>query len=489
MPILSLLSTPPPFSSFPFAPSPPLFSFLFSLFLSPFFSCRYGRGDGRGDLYAIYSKDDATFDVIKTHATKVQALREGSRPREEAIPDPFSPHGPPKGEGEDGVGGFEGLYGLYSSEGVVTTLAGQANVTGHADGSGSGSGSGSALFNSPHGLAVSSDGRSLYVADTNNHCIRRVDTATGATATVAGVPGEAGEEDGAVGEARFSGPVAVAVAGDGTFLLVADAGNNNVRKVSLPSGTTTTHVAKETDYGWIGNPQGIACAGAQCERALLVDSGNSRILDISDGTVRVAAGPTDKGWEKKGFEDGPGENATFSFPLSGVLSEDGTTGYVSSNDNCAVRQIDMESGDVVTLAGDGEPGSRDSHNVFGEPPRFRWPMGLALSPDGRYLFVADQYNNRIRAIDVRTRDVTTVAGWIKGHQDGHVIAKDTEDPDTFVAAMFDTPRGVAAARVANPADEDGATLVLYVADSGNHLIRKVAIRERERPVPQVRSAP
>ena len=126
------------------------------------------------------------------------------------------------------------------------------------------------------------------------------------------------------------------------------------------------------------------------------------------------------------------------------MTSDGKIAYIASNDNTAIRKVDLVSGEVSTLAGDGQDGKRDSNNIFEEPARFRWPMGVALTPDNEYLLVADQYNHRIRVVSTESGEVKTVAGWVQGFQDGNLISRDTKDPKSFVAAMFNTPRGSSA---------------------------------------------
>jgi len=405
----------------------------------------YGKGDGRGDGYAIFSEDDSTFEIVTKHAKKMKEIAKKRDKKSDVSREEFNK-----------------LYGMFSSDGTVETLAGQTGEPGHKDGSPK-----SSQFNEPHGLALTGDGKYLFVADTENHCIRMVNTETGKVSTVAGTPGTSGDVDGSVNDALFNKPIAVAVPDHGRFIYVADSGNNNVRKVDLIKGQVETFVTKETPFGWIGNPQGIAC-DQSCEKIMLVDSGNSRILDISGGEVKVAAGPLDKGWENKGFGDGLGANATFSFPLGGALTPDGRFGYITSNDNCAVRKLDFKTTEVTTLAGDGTDGTRDSNNIFKEPARFRWPMGVAVSPDGKYVFTADQYNHRIRTIDAETGEVLTMAGWVRGFQDGVLISKDNGEDESFTAAMFDTPRGIAVF-------SGGDYLEVYVADSGNHAIRKIRV--------------
>ena len=411
----------------------------------------YGRGDGRGDGYAIYSEDESTFAVINEFSGRLKKAAKNKDSKAKAFTQKE----------------FDNLYGLLSSEGTVKTIAGAGGEPGFADGDAKRS-----KFNEPHGLALSADGKHLFVADKENHCIRMVNTETGRTSTVAGKEGEAGLVDGSVNEALFNMPVAVAAPGSGRFLLVADSGNNAVRRIDLDTGKVATFLEKETPYGWIGNPQGIAC-DETCEKVVLVDSGNSRVLDISRGKVKIVAGPEDKGWEKKGFQDGPASNASFSFPLNGAMSRDGSIAYIASNDNTAIRSVNLKTGEVSTLAGDGKDGKRDSNNIFKEPARFRWPMGVALTPNNEYLLVADQYNHRIRVVDTETGEVRTVAGWVQGFQDGGVIARDTGDADDFAAAMFNTPRGVAV-------HSGGDHLVVYVADSANHAIRKVQVSLKDK---------
>jgi sugar lactone lactonase YvrE len=107
---------------------------------------------------------------------------------------------------------------------VVTTLAGNAAVpAGSADGTGA-----TALFNSPD--AVTTDGTNLYVADNGNNTIRKIVTATGVVTTIAGASGApAGSADGTDGAARFNGPAGITT--DGTNLYVADSNNSTIRKI------------------------------------------------------------------------------------------------------------------------------------------------------------------------------------------------------------------------------------------------------------------
>jgi sugar lactone lactonase YvrE len=115
--------------------------------------------------------------------------------------------------------------------GVVTTLAGTAGTSGSIDGIGSG-----AFFNVPVGTTT--DGVNVYVTDSNNHTIRQVVIATGAVTTLAGTAGTSGSTDGIGSGAFFNVPVGITT--DGKNLYVADLNNHTIRKVVIATGTVTT---------------------------------------------------------------------------------------------------------------------------------------------------------------------------------------------------------------------------------------------------------
>ena len=151
-----------------------------------------------------------------------------------------------------------------------------------------------AEFRAPWGLAH--DAGNLYVADSQNHVIRKVVVATGVVTTFAGSPGVSGTTDAIGTNARFSSPVDVA--SDGTNLYVTDYGNQTVRKIVISSGEVTTLA---------GSP------------------GNG------------------------GDIDGFGAAARFNNPTP--IETDGTNIYIGQDNNTAIRKIVIATGEVSTLTG------------------------------------------------------------------------------------------------------------------------------------------
>ena len=117
------------------------------------------------------------------------------------------------------------------ASGLVSTVAGQVGVTGATDGAGT-----AAKFFYPNDITT--DGSSLYVADTFNSTIRKIVIATGAVTTIAGSSTVTGTDDGVGATATFYGPAGIST--DGTNLYVADSGNNTIRKIVISTGAVTT---------------------------------------------------------------------------------------------------------------------------------------------------------------------------------------------------------------------------------------------------------
>jgi DNA-binding beta-propeller fold protein YncE len=334
----------------------------------------------------------------------------------------------------------------------VTTFAGSPGQTGSTDGTGA-----AARFAYPGGIAMSPDGSTLYVADVSNHTIRRIDVATAAVTTIAGLAGQSGYVDATGTAARFSSPYGVAVKTDGSTVYVADMMNCRIRAINLATNAVTTIAGNAGGFAdGVGtaarfyNPTGLAID--VYDRLFVADSTNNRIrqIDLASRTVSTLAGAA-----ATGSADGIGTAATFWNPRNVATDQYGTTVFVSDSANYTVRAIDVGSATVTTVAGSPRAGA--SADGVGSAARFKQTQGIASTPDGATLLLADWENHTVRKIVPSTRAVTTVAGLVGAY--GTVDAVGT-------ASRFNGPTAVAAT---------GDGTALYIADDLNHTIRKMVL--------------
>ena len=290
---------------------------------------------------------------------------------------------------------------------AISTLAGSspAIAFGNVEGSGT-----AARFNALASVAVDSAGN-IYVADAGNNKIRKV-TPEGVVTTLAG-SGAAGNANGNGAAATFSAPSGVAT--DNTFVYVADTGNHAIRKIQIANPQAVTTLAGSTaspavfgttnDTGALArfwNPSGLAVSGTDL---YVADTSNHTIRKVTAaGVVTTFAGTAGT----TGSADLVGVLATFQNP-SAIAAEGTTNLYVADRNNNIIRKIVIGTAAVTTLAGtaNGTGGSTDS---TGAAASFKLPGGLVVS--GANLFVADTGNNTIRQITLTgtVGVVTTIAG-------------------------------------------------------------------------------
>ena len=267
---------------------------------------------------------------------------------------------------------------------AVTTLAG-SGTSASTDGTGT-----AASFSNP--ISVTTDGSNLYISDSDTHTIRKIVISTGVVTTLAGT-GSSGSADATGTSASFNNPVGITT--DGTNLYVADNNNHIIRKIVIATGVVTTlagYPGNQGDKNDTGpdaefkGPQGITTDGTN----LYVSDTNNHMIRkivISTGVVTTLAGTG-----SIGSADATGTSASFKWPRD--ITSDGTNLYVAGSPNQRIRKIVIATGVVTTLAGSGNQGSADA---TGTSATFRWPKGITT--DGTSLYVADSVNDIIRKIE------------------------------------------------------------------------------------------
>jgi sugar lactone lactonase YvrE len=351
------------------------------------------------------------------------------------------------------IADFSTVRKMDLSNGKVTTLAGSAGVFDSTDGTGT-----AARFSAyVTGLAIG-DAGDLFIVDTDNNTIRKLSLQTGEVTTFSGVAGQIGSTDATGSFARFSAPSGMTSDSKGN-IYIADAGNDAIRKVDIQSGKVTTIAGASGPPGSADGfgsdarfyfPRGITSDGRG--NLFIADTFNNTIRRVvmATGEVTIIAGdataPVDR-------TDGTGAAARFNFPLSVTSDREGNL-FIADTLNHTIRKLVLATGAVSTLA--GNPGAApDSVDGTGDAARFRFPQALVSDGEGD-LFVSDNQSHIIRKVVVATREVITVAG-----QNDQPGSEDRVGLD----ARFRSPGGLTYDGIGN----------LFIADSGNHTIRKMEI--------------
>ena len=286
---------------------------------------------------------------------------------------------------------------IAAQSGIIATIAG----SGAAGCSGDGGPAVAAAFNEPYGIAVDR-AANLYVADRHNHCVRRIDGASGIVTTFAG-NGDAGYsgDGGAAVLARLVEPNGLAFDPAQQRLFIADVADNRVRVVDLATGTIATFAgtgaASHSGDGGLAAEAGVFGARAVKVAAdgtvfVLERQGSSlRAVDPRTGVITTFAGTGERGYAGDG---GPARAAVFDAPKELALDPSGDI-LIVDTENHAIRRIFAETGRVETIAG-----GRKSPGGDGGPATAAGlgrPHGAVVGPDGA-IYIGDTENHRIRKL-------------------------------------------------------------------------------------------
>ena len=340
------------------------------------------------------------------------------------------------------------------AKGIIVTVAG----TGEAGYSGDGGQAADALMREPFMCAFDAEGN-MFVSESRNHCVRRVDAQTGAITTIAGTGelGYAGDGGPAV-LAQMSEPYSIRIDRNNDLYIV-DRLNCAVRRVDASTGIITTVAGTgEAGYSGDGGP-GTAAMMREPNDCFLDGRGGLLIADIQDQRVRrldltsgVITTFAGNGEKVRGGDGAPAAQASILGPRAVCMDNRGNT-YIAEREGNGVRRVDA-NGVMSTFAGTGERGYEGDGGLA---INATWGAPKAIRCDSQdNIIVVDTENHAVRRIDPASGIVTTIAGGrLGGEGDGGPATE----------AGLDRPHGC-------DLDQDDN---LYIADSNNHRVRVVGL--------------
>lgn len=333
-------------------------------------------------------------------------------------------------------GGTTIVHNKKYLKGKIYTVAG----TGKAGYSGDGGKANLAELNGPAGLAVDKEDN-IYIAEIHNHIIRKVDTKTNIITTVVGCGVKGFHGDGKLAiHAQLYGPEGVFIDESGN-IYIADTYNQRIRKVDAATGIIST-IAGCGEAGYNGDGIKACNAKLNCPSGVVVDKKgnvyfndyrNDRVRKIdTNGIISTFAGTGTKGYTGDGrIADKAQINDVYGL---GIDNEDNI--YIMDSLNFAVRKVDAGTKVISTLVGKGIPGpitefEKVASSYIGRVAHEKGtigaeaPHGVEISSEGNIL-IADTGHYRIRLVDLKQDSVYTVAGnGKKGCASNHVRALET----------------------------------------------------------------
>lgn len=335
---------------------------------------------------------------------------------------------------------------------IINTVAG----TGIDGFSGDGGTAASAELNNPGGVAVDSTGN-LYIADSSNHRVRKVD-ASGKISTIAGIgTGGYSGDGGPATSAQLNNPYRLTLDSVGNLYIV-DYSNDCIRKVDVSGNISTVAGGRGNGYSGDGGPatsaklsypDGVAVDSSG--NLYIADKGNHRIRKVdTSGTISTVAGTGVYGFSGDG---GDATLAQLYYP-NGVAVDGSGNLYISDKDNHRIRKIDV-TGKISTIAGVGGEPNYWGDGVPATSAYFNLPIGIAVDSGGN-VYIVDSSNFRIRKIDT-SGIISTIAGTGRYGYSG--------DGGPATSADLHRPYEVAV-------DSSGN---LYIAEVFSHRIRKISL--------------
>ena len=373
-----------------------------------------------------------------------------------------------------------------NAAGRISTFAGTGTAGGAGDAAGTPH---SALLNGCQGIAVDEVGGAAYVADTANNRIRKFDLRTGLVSTLAGT-GTAGHSgDGSnASNAQLRGPLDVFFAHERRCLYIADTDNHCIRMVDLRTGIISTVAGTPGTAGALGDDGPALQAELNSPSSVFVDLARSiYIADRDNHCIRIVEGDTIRafagtpgvaghgGDNVTGLdEDGLATRAQLNLPTHLSVDEDNVV-YIADSGNHCIRAVETQTRklrvpdpkkpkkfikqdvdlDIIrTLAGTPGVAGHDGDGGAADAAELDTPTCVAWDASSHSLYIVDSGNHVVRAVDLNSKDIDHVAGTpgVAGH---------TGNTGAAGVARLNTPTRLCVT--------GGGSL--YVSDTGNHRVR------------------
>jgi uncharacterized protein (TIGR03437 family) len=349
----------------------------------------------------------------------------------------------------------------YTAQQILLSIAG-TTLTGF--GAGDGGPGIAADLSTPTGIAVDSAGN-VYIADSVNRRIRKVDTSGKITAFAGTGELGSGGDGGSAADATMNTPVGIVIDASGN-LYFSDSAANKVRKITT-DGKISTVAGSGQNFGdfsgddalavaaRLNGPQGLAVDAAG--NLYIADRINNRIRKVTatTGIITTVAGNGQLGFTGDG---GPATQASFVFP-TGVTVDSAGNLYIADQGNQRIRRVSAADGKITTIAGTGAAGfngdgipAKDAQINLSTPTTPSTAL-LFLDPMGNLIF-ADRGNHRIRKINMADGTISTLAGTGTAGFGG--------DGGIATGALLQLPQAAVMDAAGN----------LYISDSGNNRIRR-----------------
>lgn len=325
-------------------------------------------------------------------------------------------------------------------------------------------------FTFPEKIALSSNGEKLFVSDSGAHTITQITIVSGESILLAGKKGNSGSKDGECGTARFAQPSGVYSTDD--FLFVADRTGSldRIRRIDVNQCAVVT-VFEDSDTYSLGYPRVLTGEGSTI---YMLMTGFGSIQKIEESTLDTLEPVHFAGADR--FSVRVKKPILVGRPKYLLLSRDKKTLFFSENNRIRRFRFGDTKAPVVAGSVIDNYAKRDDRSAFKEDARFSDISSMALSKNGKVLYVVDRNNNRIRRVNIATGEVSylTGAGDINstgadnGKQDG-VACPNEFEKEVKGCAYFNRPMGAVLSKDGN---------YLYVTDSGNNSIRQVVVESK-----------